>query len=303
MDKQKLLEIYKEESAAQFLVLEEGIVKLEKNPGDVKLIQEVFRAAHTLKGNSRMMGFNPISDVAHHLEDLFDQVQQGKLVLQPQITDILLESVDVMKKGVQNAGKIESGLFETIMQKIKKAFHAPASATAEENEVIKKEPEIYSGEQPKTLSDETIRVPISRINNLLNLTGEMIVSKVKSAHKINLFKKLLKQMVSTERMIFDLKIQIKEALGVGDEWIHHQGAILRGSKEMGKALPALNLLHHLELIFDEMRQNMIQLFDQLQTETFQLNPVIEELQERMKDIIFVSINCICIDSCKKYCYY
>ena len=297
MEKSKFLEMYKAEAAASLALLEKGIVGLEKNGSDAKQIQELFRAAHTLKGNSRMMGFSEVANVAHRLEDVFERMQQKKLVLKPAIADVIFEAVDVMKKDVQNAlnGKKDSTFSLAVLEKLAKAMEEHAATveviplpTLKEDEITKaiSGTEIASASSGAQIDtpEEMIRVPLSRINNLLNLTGEIVVSKVKSSYKIDLFKKIVKQVVGAEKMLFDLKTHIKDALGVTDEWIYHQGAVLRGSKDMGKAVPTLNQLHQLDLTFDRIRQNVIQLSDQIQTETFQLNPVIEELQERMKEI-------------------
>lgn len=269
MDRSKLIEIYRAEAHTHLALLEEGTLRLEKNPKDAELLHELFRAAHTLKGNSRMMGFGEIAEVAHKLEDLLEKMRQGKVTLNSTIINFILEAADTMKKGVLQLGE-------------KKAEAPPAPQELKEKPA--KEIPTKEATPLKSSDHETIRVPVERIKNLLNLTGEIVVSKVKSSYKVDLFKKLVKQASQTEKMIFDLKASVKEAFGVTDEWIQNQGMIFRGSREMEKARPVLNQFHQIELHFDRLRQRMIQLSDQVQTETFQLNPVIEELQERMREI-------------------
>ena len=71
IDKTRFLKTFKAEAETYLGTLEKGIVRLEKEKDSVALIEELFRAAHTLKGDARMMGFKEISDSAHRIEDLF----------------------------------------------------------------------------------------------------------------------------------------------------------------------------------------------------------------------------------------
>ena len=76
MDKSKFIETFLVEAESYLTTLNQGIVQLEQNPDNYELLADLFRAAHTLKGASRMMGYNQIRDLAHELEDLFSLLKE-----------------------------------------------------------------------------------------------------------------------------------------------------------------------------------------------------------------------------------
>src|SRR4051812_42957128 len=74
--------------------MEKLMLLLETHPGDVLLVQQVFRNLHTLKGNSAMMGFKAIADFAHHLETIYELVRAEKIKVSTAIINITLASLD-----------------------------------------------------------------------------------------------------------------------------------------------------------------------------------------------------------------
>ena len=78
-------------------LLDEAIVRLEKEASNADLLQEIFRAAHTLKGSSGMMGVREMADLTHAMEDVLDRLRKGSLAVTPELVDVLLQSLDVLK--------------------------------------------------------------------------------------------------------------------------------------------------------------------------------------------------------------
>lgn len=91
------LEVFLQEADEQLLLLDEDIVRLEHEQGNAALLQEIFRAAHTLKGSSAMMGLAQMTELAHGMEGLLDRVRQGTLEVTSQAVDALLHSLDLLK--------------------------------------------------------------------------------------------------------------------------------------------------------------------------------------------------------------
>src|SRR5215212_4870155 len=102
-----LLTQYREEADAHLLRLSQGIVALEQDPGNAPLLKEIFRAAHTIKGAAKMMGFSEISRVTHELESVLAAMRDGDLVLTPEISDVLFEAIDAVM--VLNQAQIGQG--------------------------------------------------------------------------------------------------------------------------------------------------------------------------------------------------
>ena len=84
------------EADEQLQLLDEDIVKLEREAGNTKLLKEILRAAHTLKGSSAMLGHNRMSQVAHALESVLDKFRKGTLKVTPDVVDALLNGLDVL---------------------------------------------------------------------------------------------------------------------------------------------------------------------------------------------------------------
>ncbi|MEU4420355.1 chemotaxis protein CheA [Actinoplanes sp. NPDC024001] len=77
--------------------VDEGLLQLERDPGDPELVNEVFRAAHTFKGSSGLFDFPELTRLTHAAEDLLDAVRGGRLGLDSQMADDLLASFDLIR--------------------------------------------------------------------------------------------------------------------------------------------------------------------------------------------------------------
>ena len=73
------------------------MVELESNPGDLELLNKIFRVAHTIKGSGSFLNFDVLTHLTHHMEDVLNKARHGDLSLTPDIMDVVLESIDLMK--------------------------------------------------------------------------------------------------------------------------------------------------------------------------------------------------------------
>ncbi|MDD5190730.1 MAG: chemotaxis protein CheA [Dehalococcoidales bacterium] len=92
------LEVFMQEADEQLQLLDEDLVNLEREGMNPGLIQEIFRAAHTLKGSSAMLGYERMSQVAHTMETLLDNIRNGAQVINSTIIDTLLHGLDALKE-------------------------------------------------------------------------------------------------------------------------------------------------------------------------------------------------------------
>ncbi len=91
------LKVFIEEADEQIALLDTDLVRLESEADDPDLIQEIFRATHTMKGSSAMLGYPQMSELAHAMESLLDGVRSGHLAVSPEVIDSLLYGLDVLK--------------------------------------------------------------------------------------------------------------------------------------------------------------------------------------------------------------
>jgi two-component system chemotaxis sensor kinase CheA len=95
------IKVFLEEAEELLQLLDENIIKLENDRENPKIIQEIFRAAHTLKGSSAMLGHQRMTEVAHAMETLLDKLRNKKLELNSLIVDALLCGIDAIKSLTQ----------------------------------------------------------------------------------------------------------------------------------------------------------------------------------------------------------
>ncbi|MEZ5359460.1 MAG: chemotaxis protein CheA [Candidatus Zixiibacteriota bacterium] len=234
--------------------LDTNLVTLEETPEDLDLLNEIFRAAHTIKGTSGFLGFDPISSLTHKMEDVLNRLRKGTIKVNSEIMDVLLESVDSLKTLLSDV--VEQRQVERNYDNLKNrlaalaegksvADAAPADPAADEPEAVA-EPEpakpsrpaneeglptieeikaaIAEEERQKKAAEEaqlavataaaaagqssdvkgadaksklakqgkdkeTIRVDVSRLDNLMNLMGELVLGRNSLLQTTNVFTK------------------------------------------------------------------------------------------------------------------
>ncbi|MBI2875373.1 MAG: chemotaxis protein CheA [Candidatus Tectomicrobia bacterium] len=91
------LQVFLQEAEEHLQVLDEEIVRLEQEGNDPGLLQEIFRAAHTLKGSSGAIGHHRMADLTHAMETVLDGLRKGSLTVSPDLVDALLEGLDLLR--------------------------------------------------------------------------------------------------------------------------------------------------------------------------------------------------------------
>ncbi len=109
MDIKKYMDSFVSEAEEHLQTFNQSLLKLEKDPSNADVINQLFRSAHTIKGISATMGFNRISGLAHEMEDVLDRLRSGETKATPELVDMLLGCVDVLEASIKNlsAGREE----------------------------------------------------------------------------------------------------------------------------------------------------------------------------------------------------
>lgn len=97
-DDLSLTDLFRSEVETHSEVLSNALLALERTPGDTSGVDEMMRAAHSIKGAARVVGIEPAVSVAHVMEDCFVAAQKGALTLAPADVDVLLRGVDLLGK-------------------------------------------------------------------------------------------------------------------------------------------------------------------------------------------------------------
>ncbi len=220
MDLSKLRALFVGESEEILERLEQSVLVVEKNPTDEVALRGIFQSIHTLKGNAATMGFEKMAELAHHLEDVLQEVKDEKCPLAPEDAQILYDSLDLFRALVkefqeekdtiditeflahlkESSSKTQTTpptpqkqsapepppAHQLASPKIQGPANTPKDITQEK---VKIEPPALSTAPPTedgaekreswndTISKTTVRVQLSHLDSMMNLVGELAISK------------------------------------------------------------------------------------------------------------------------------
>lgn len=113
------LDAFIRESEEEITKLNNSLLDLESDPNDREAMDQIFRTAHTLKGNFGAMGFEDASNLAHAMEDLLDEMRQGNMEVTPDLMDLVFAGVDqieVIVGEIEEQGESQTTTEEMVTQ-------------------------------------------------------------------------------------------------------------------------------------------------------------------------------------------
>ncbi len=117
-----LLELFRAELETHLPALSEGLLALERGDAEPRRLEELMRAAHSVKGAARIVGLDQAVQVAHALEDCFVAAQRGEVRLGSDAVDVLLRGVDALQR--TGLGNEADALPEEVLQELCEALTA-----------------------------------------------------------------------------------------------------------------------------------------------------------------------------------
>ncbi len=170
-DMQEIREDFLVEAFEMLDKMDQDLVELENNPEDLELLNSIFRVAHTVKGSSSFLNFDVLTELTHHMEDVLNKARKDELKITPEIMDVILESVDMMKgllESIRDTGSDECGID---IKDICARFDAISNGEELKSEDVKQESETEQKEEkiveddvdPSTLSEEEVEAEIARL--------------------------------------------------------------------------------------------------------------------------------------------
>ncbi|ENN5833684.1 response regulator [Campylobacter lari] len=174
-DIQEILEDFLVEAFELVEQIDHDLVELEANPEDLELLNRIFRVAHTVKGSSSFLNFDVLTKLTHHMEDVLNKARHNELKITPEVMDVVLESIDMMKTLLNsirdNGNDTAIGLdiapicarLTAISEGESLESVAPAK-TEEPKEEVKEEPKTEEPEvDVNKLSDDEVEAEIERL--------------------------------------------------------------------------------------------------------------------------------------------
>jgi len=267
MAEKGLRDFFLAEAEEHLVVLEKGFLELEKNPSGFDGIQELFRAAHTLKGSAALVKFDTINRVAHNLEDVLESVRDGNTPVTRPVIDWLLHTLDAIKhlvsevtSGSPETREIADEVEESLKEILSGEETVKTAAPEAKRLVPEKRPMPRKREEAEVLSNY-VRVHVDNIEQMMNLVGELTV---------------LKNYLLTEtKAVLDLKDEIEYA---GSRLMRE---INDFNSRYAYSIP--EKITYVDALLEDFRELEFDRYDELNLFTHKLHEIMDDITEALKD--------------------
>ena len=182
----EILQDFLAEAKENIEQLDEKFVELEQNPSDKELLSSIFRIMHTLKGTSGFFGFNTLQSISHAAEDILAKLRDGIVSADPEIIDMLLKATDYIKEIVAKIEKEkkepDEELYKEFVERLREFAdnleNRKNSNEGNEKETLLEKEQKNERQVPVVHLTEThIKVDIGLLDKLMNLAGELVLSR------------------------------------------------------------------------------------------------------------------------------
>jgi len=192
-------EIFRMEAEEHLQTISMHVAALENNSTDHDPIQGIRRATHTLKGAAGMMGFRTIAELCHISEDLLDSVMEGAIIVSPAVLSLILDTAETLDALINRKGSGEeyaamiqalriryigllgeqTSLPHAVEEEIEADIEENSAAIMENAAVTSVVADNQSTEagQQVVRTDLSVRVPLLKLDELVNLFGELLVNR------------------------------------------------------------------------------------------------------------------------------
>lgn len=271
-----LITIFKIESEERLTKLENGLIELEKNPEDKELLRRLNREVHTLKGAARVFGLTEIQDLAHRMEDVFEAILSEKIGFDSYGMERMLRGIDTLRLLLEQnlLGENPSPGIGKVMEELESLL-SKREGEREENKTIRESLPPSPGERPSSLDPDEgyLKVSLSRIDRILFLTGEILIQRMNARDRISQSRRILRWIKQLRRSFLNFKELVKEdSVSSGSEW--------------------MKLFNQWETQLERLREEYQRLYDQISSEAFHLDPIIDQLQIKARELKMIPLSTV-----------
>jgi chemosensory pili system protein ChpA (sensor histidine kinase/response regulator) len=216
---EEILEFFQPEAEEHLQIVSDCLLSLEgnKNPDE---INKLFRAIHTVKGSAAQVGLRRLGGIAHRVEDLIGRLRDGEIEPSPEVIDICLESVDVLKKTLHQQwaddGEMRTGM-DSLLGRIAEYApveaeevdspstgqqHIAGSGAGDETETVPGKASKASSPQQQAASNaKSVRIALERLDRMMNTVGELVINRTRMVGRVAELDKLVETLsFSKERL-------------------------------------------------------------------------------------------------------
>ncbi|MCQ2773861.1 chemotaxis histidine kinase/response regulator CheAY2 [Helicobacter pylori] len=169
-DLQEIMEDFLIEAFEMNEQLDQDLVELEHNPEDLDLLNRIFRVAHTIKGSSSFLNLNILTHLTHNMEDVLNRARKGEIKITPDIMDVVLRSIDLMKTLLVTIRDTGSDTNNGKENEIEEAVKQLQAITSQNLEGTKETPKEEAKEEIKEKAKEEVKA--NKTPTAENLTSD-----------------------------------------------------------------------------------------------------------------------------------
>jgi two-component system chemotaxis sensor kinase CheA len=179
-DLEKYKEIYISDMREHLQNMNRSFVELEHDPGNIDLLNEIFRAAHTIKGNSSTMEYDDVAHLAHEIENILDKIRNKEIVIDQVIIDIFFESFDAIESMIESISDNEEVMDPaSIIEKLGQILIINETEAVDKVEVIDNAEVIDEDEATDIAQDDEVDLGMDELKKITSaITSGMTVHRI-----------------------------------------------------------------------------------------------------------------------------
>ncbi|HTK56991.1 MAG TPA: Hpt domain-containing protein, partial [Gemmatimonadales bacterium] len=209
-ERAELLATFRAQAEELLMALEEGLLALERAPQDDEALHAVFRAAHTIKGDARIVGLEEVALAAHALEDVLDQLRERTLAPVPGLISALLAVGDALRGMIFSGSKPEH---QVALQALVLSADLARSELPDSPLPVEEHEQVIQAVAQQT---RTLRVDVTKLDRMMDLAGEIAIARGRLARILEqlpagMAAEALEAHHETDRLHFELQEQVMRA--------------------------------------------------------------------------------------------
>ena len=209
-ERAELLQTFRGQAEELLAALEEGLLALERAPQDDEALHAVFRAAHTIKGDARIVGLEDVAAAAHALEDVLEQLRERTLAPVPGLISALLAVGDALR------AMIFTGTAPGHQVALQALALSAEMARAEVPDAEAPAEDLGPAAQVTAQQARTLRVDVAKLDRMMDLAGEIAIARGRIARILEGLpaehaREALEAHRETDRLHFELQEQVMRA--------------------------------------------------------------------------------------------
>jgi two-component system, chemotaxis family, sensor kinase CheA len=217
IDRAAFIGNFVDETRENLRLMDDGVVKLKKNPENAEELGSILRALHTIKGSSRMLKFRSMEQLAHGTENVFKGIREQRYALSTPVMRLVFVGVDILRRGIESilasgTDEMEVGPYlaacerayanEPFADELKALLDAEASrqeapARGSPADTEAEGRPLLSAAQSAEGGYESIRVKLSNVSQIIETLNTVIIKQFQ-------FKQIQEELGSLERGFLDL---------------------------------------------------------------------------------------------------